>query len=153
MKLSFLTGNSCSTVRDVRVVTGESAELYCHINNDRDDPSDSTLYRKEWEKMASDGNARVYLYLVNKNGILGDTPGTGYEGRVARRGHDVVQLSKVTEQDGGTYRCGWDVEPGITGCAGVTATFTVTLIGTLIVHFVLKIFLSPLILVIIIFHC
>ena len=138
MNLSPITGNSCSTVRDVRVVTGESAELYCHINNDRDEPSDSTLYRKEWEKMASDGNARVYLYLVNENGILLDTPGTGYEDRVTRRGHDVVQLSKVTGQDGGTYRCSWSVEPEITGCTGVTATFTVNVIGKLIVHFVLK---------------
>ena len=134
MKRLCITGDECTTVRDVSVVRGGTAELLCHIKHEKNDPSKTTKYRKIWTQVKPYVWTTVYWYeILDGNQIDYDAtvPGTGYLGRTVRKSgsHDVVQLSKITDQDYGTYRCGWSVTPKVDGCAGAEASFNVTLLG------------------------
>ena len=118
-------------MRDVRVVKGGSAELYCHINHTSNDPSKADGYSKTWTRRLADGSyINVYVRVVTKKGqnTLMDGGDGNYTGRVQRSGDDVVRLSSVTEADGGTYGCRWGVSPN-PGCTPQSADFTVTVIG------------------------
>ena len=131
MNSVFFLANQCTIVRDVRVVKGGSAELYCHINHESNDPSKVDVYRKIWSKRKpSGGYENVYYRIVTNKGsnTIKDEAGDSYMSRVQRSGDDVVRLSGVTEADGGAYGCNWDVLPDA-GCSPQSADFTVTVIG------------------------
>ena len=126
-----IVANQCTIVRDVRVVKGGSAELYCHINDESYDPSKADVYRKTWTRQLLPGShTNVYVRIVTNKGqnIRRDEGDGSYKSRVQRSGDDVVRLSGVTEADGGTYGCRWALSPNI-GCTPQSADFNVTVIG------------------------
>ena len=129
-----IVANRCTIVRDVRVVKGGSAELYCHINHTYNDPNKTDAYIKTWTRRVSAGSyTNVYVRAVKNKGqntLMDGAGSTAYMSRVQRSGDDVVRLSSVTEADGGTYGCRWTVRPGA-GCTPQSAEFTVTVIGKL----------------------
>ena len=120
-------------MRNVRVVKGGSAELFCHIKHESNEPSKTDVYRKTWTRRLADGSTtQVYVRIVTNKGqnTIKDEGDGSYKSRTQRSGDDVVRLSGVTEADGGTYRCSWSVEPD-PGCTPQSAEFTVIVIGKL----------------------
>ena len=120
-------------MESVYVVRGGTVELLCQIKGERNDPSKSSLYQKQWNKVKSVGHTtNVYWYTIQSGSTTKyDQPGTAYSGRATRKtgSHDVVQLKNVTDQDGGTYMCDWDVISNKGSPSSGNEEFTVTVIG------------------------
>ena len=115
-------------------IQGGTAELLCRIKDNRNSPSSTRLYHKIWSKVKAAGQSTpVYWYsVVNGSTIKYDTPGQGEGGTYIKRtkrkngSHDVVQLSNITEEDGGTYRCYLDVFPKSGTHSSGSGAFVVT---------------------------